>query len=199
MDDLFRRYASALDSTLLNQAVTGATSVGTANAYTDTSPTAVEVYPKILGALAAAEAALLAQAVPDYAVMHSRRWYWMSAQLTSTWPFISQPGIPTQAAGTNTGVGYNQGIRGRLPNGTLVVVDNNVGTSFGTNEDEIYIVASSECHLWEDSNAPVFIRAEVAENLQVRLVLYGYFAYSLRRYPGAVQKISGSGLVTPTF
>ena len=199
MDDLFRRYSTALDSTLLNQAVTGATAVGTANTYTDTSPTAAELYPKILGALAASEAALLAQAVPDYAVMHSRRWYWMSSQLTSTWPFISQPNIPVQAGGTNTGVGYNAGIRGRLPNGTLVVVDNNIGTWFGTNEDEVYIVASAECHLWEDPAAPVFIRAEVADTLQVRLVLYGYFAYSFRRYPGAVQKISGSGLVTPSF
>jgi hypothetical protein len=199
MDDLFRRYSTALDSTLLNQATTGLTAVATAVTYTDTSPTAPELYPKILGALAGSEAALLAQAIPDYIVMHSRRWYWLSSQLVSTWPFISQPGIPTQAAGSNQAVGYNQGIRGRLPNGLLVVVDNNVGTAFGTSEDEVYVVPSREAHLWEDPSAPVFIRAEVADTLQVRLVLYGYFAYSFRRYPGGMQKVGGSGLITPTF
>jgi hypothetical protein len=68
-------------------------------------------------------------------------------------------------------------------------------------EDEIYVVPEDECHLWEDPQAPVFIRAEqpAAASLGVLLVLYGYFAYSFRRYANSHQKISGTGLIAPTF
>jgi hypothetical protein len=201
MEDLFRRWATSLDSTMLNQATTGVTAVATATAYADTSPTAPELYRKVLGSVAGVEASLLAQAVPDYVVMHSRRWHWLGAEQTSTWPFINQPGIPPQSSGASTGVGYDQGVRGKLPNGMAVIVDNNVGTSFGTNEDEVYVVASGECHLWEDPAAPVLIRSEssLAATLQVLLVVYGYFAYSVRRYTGHPGKVNGTGLITPTF
>jgi HK97 family phage major capsid protein len=202
MDDLFRRYATTLDSTLLNQATTGLTAIATATTYTDTSPTGAEFYPKILGAASGVEAALLSFGQPTHAVMHSRRWYWLSSQLTATWPLIAQPSIPVQAAGTNTAAGYDEGIRGILPNGLGVVVDNNIGTTLGGGtEDEVYVVPASECHLWEDANAPTFIRAEqpAAATLGVLLVLYGYFAYSLRRYANGMAKISGSGLAAPVF
>jgi hypothetical protein len=159
MEDLFRRWATALDSTLLNQATTGVTAAATATAYTDTSPTAPELYPKVLGSVAGVEAALLAQAIPDFVVMHSRRWHWLSKEQTATWPFVNQPGIPPQSSASSSGLGYDQGVRGQLPNGLAVIVDNNVGTAFGTNEDEIYVVASRECHLWEDPAAPMLIRS----------------------------------------
>lgn len=203
MDDLFRRYATALDSTLINQATTGLSAVAQANTYTDASPTGPELYPKILGAAAGAEAALLGFASPDVAVMHSRRWYWLQSQLTTSWPMFGQPGVAPQTVGTNFAERYGRGFRGVLPNGLAVVVDNNVATNLGagTNEDEIYIVPTDECHLWEDPNAPVFIRAEqpAAASLGVLLVLYGYFAYSFRRFTNAAQKISGTGLTPPAF
>ena len=201
MDDLFRRYATALDSTLLNQASTGLTNVATATAYTDGTPTGPELYPKILGAAAGVDAALLGFGTPDIAVMHSRRWAWLQSQLTTSWPMITQPGIPGQNMGVNLATRYGSGARGTLPNGLVVIVDNNVTTSAGTNEDEIYVVPSSECHLWEDPAAPVFIRAEqaAAASLGVLLVVYGYFAYSFRRFANGMAKIGGTGLITPTF
>lgn len=203
MDDLFRRYATALDATLLNQAVTGLSAAATATAYTDATPTGPELYPKLLGAAAGVEAALLGFASPDVAVMHSRRWYWLQSQLTATWPMFGQPGIPAQQAGVNFATRYGAGFRGVLPNGMAAVVDNNIATALGagTNEDEIYIVPTDECHLWEDPAAPVFIRAEqpAAASLGVLLVLYGYYAYSFRRFTGGMGKISGSGLTNPTF
>lgn len=202
MSDLQRRFATTLDSTLLNQATTGLSAVATAVPYVDATPTGAELYPKILGALSGAEAALLAQAIPNYAIMHSRRWYWLSSQMTSTWPLINQPGYGVQAAGISTGAGYNQGVRGVLPNGLHVIVDNNVGTLLGAGtEDEMYVVASDECHLWEDPNAPQFIRADqvLSASLGIQLVLYGYFAYSFRRYANAMQKVSGTGMIAPTF
>lgn len=204
LNDLVRRYNTALDSKLINDSTTGLTNVAGSVAYTDASPTAAELYPKILSAQAALEAVMLDQGVGDlYAVMHSRRWAWMQSQVGSTWPFIAQPGYPVQSGGANFATGYAQGVRGVLPNGIKVIVDNNIATNLGagTNEDEIYVVNAAELHLWEDPNAPLFIRAEqtLAASLGVLLVVYGYAAYSFRRYTNGHQKIAGTGLVTPTF
>lgn len=203
MDDLFRAYATTLDSTLINQATTGLSAVSTAVTYTDATPTAQELWPKLHQGAAGIEAALLGKAVPSHVIMHSRRWYWLQSQVGTAWPFFAQPGIPTQAGAVNTGNGYNDGVRGILPNGMQAIVDNNIATNLGagTNEDEVYVIPADECHLWEDPQAPVFIRAEqpAAASLGVLLVLYGYFAYSFRRYANAMQKLGGTGLITPVF
>lgn len=203
LDDLFRRYHTTVDSTLLNQATNGLTNVATAIAYTDASPTVAELYPKFLQALAAVEAAMLDQDPGDnIAVMHSRRWYWIQNALTSTWPLAAQPGIAAQMGMTNLATAYGSGVRGVLPNGTPVIGDNNIATNLGagTNEDEIYILNRRESHLWEDPSAPMLIRAEEtkAANLGILFVVYGYFAYTHARYTQA-QKIGGTGLVTPAF
>lgn len=203
LDDLFRAYNTKLDNTLLNQSSTGLTNVATSIAYTDASPTAAELYPKMLAGPAAVEAALLDMDPNDViAVMHSRRWYWLQSQLSSTWPLFGQPGVGQQQGGVNYGERYGSGFRGLLPNGVAVVVDNNIVTNLGagTNEDEVYFVAQSEAHLWEDPNAPMLIKAEQnqAKKLLVDFVVYGYFAYTFTRRAHA-QKIAGTGLVTPTF
>lgn len=206
MDDLFRRYAATKDSTLINQATTGLDAVAQTTAYADTTPTSAELWPKILGAAAGVESALLGYGSADIAVMHSRRWFWMQSQLTNAWPLISQPGLGGMGNGNSMGVSngrdYGQGARGVLPSGLVVITDNNIATTKGGGtEDRVYVVSSQECHLWEDPNAPVFIRAEqpAAASLGVLLVLYGYFAYTFARYANAVQSISGSGLAAPTF
>ena len=84
-----------------------------------------------------------------------------------------------------------------------VVLDASIATNFGagTNEDRIYGITADEAHLWEDPNAPLFIRAEqpAAASLGVLFVVYSYFAYTFGRYPSAHGKISGTGLITPTF
>lgn len=203
LDDLFRRYATSLDSKLLTQAARGLTSVATPVTYTSASPTAAELYPKIVEGLAGVEAALLDQASGDnLVVMHSRRWYWLQNAMSTTFPLITQPGIVAQTLGANYATAYGRGVRGILPNGTPVIVDNNVPTNLGagTNEDEIYVVDRMECHLWEDPAAPMYIRAEEAKasDLGVVLVVYGYFAFTFERQPHA-RKIAGTGLVAPTF
>ena len=205
LEDLFSDYATKLDSTLLNQATNGLTNVATSIAYTDASPTAAELYPKVFQAIAAVEAALLNQDPNGTAVvMHSRRWYWMQSQLSSTFPLFGQPGVGgINVAGTNYGVGYGSPFRGVLPSGTPVVVDNNIATNYGggTNEDEIYFVSLPECHLWEDPNAPMLIRTETGpsvKSLGIDIVVYGYFAYTHARQ-AHTQKIGGTGLVTPAW
>lgn len=203
IQDLHGALDVNLDSGLINKATVGLSAVANAIAYTDATPTAVELYPKLLQGPAQVEAALLNAAVGDViAVMHSRRWYWLQSQLTSTFPLFGQPGVPAQLSGVNNGEAYGKGFRGVLPSGVPVIVDNNIATNLGagTNEDEIYFAAQSEAHLWEDPSAPRLIRAEQsqAKKLAVDLVLYSYYAFTFVRRPHA-QKINGTGLLTPAF
>ncbi len=122
--------------------------------------------------------------------------------MTSTWPLINSQGIPAQAGGVNSNKDYGSGYRGILPNGIGIVVDNNVTTTASTNQDEIYVLSSSEAQLWEDPNAPAYIRAEQpnAATLGVLFVVYGYYAFTFDRYgAGSAQKVTGTGLTTPAF
>lgn len=205
LQDLFNRYNTVLDSTLINTATTGlaAVAASTLGAFADTQPTGAKLYPKILAAASGVEAGMLAMGQPTHAVMHSRRWYWLAKEMTSTWPLVNYQGIPPQAGATaNPNSSYDSGVRGVLPNGLKVVVDNNCSITVSTNQDEIYVVPQAECHLWEDPGQPAFIRAEqpAAASLGVLLVVYGYFAYCFQRYPaGAFQKVSGTGLTTPSW
>lgn len=210
--DLMRSYDSSLDSKLLNSATWGLLAVANTNTYTDASPTAEELYPKLTGAQATAEDTLLDADEDDFfTLMRGRRWSWLSTQLTDKWPFLAVNGFPAHnGGGVNDDTGYRTGVRGKLPNGGDVVTDNNLPNNLGagTNEDVIVVVARQEAHLWEDPKAPIFIRAEQpqAKKLGIDLVLYGYFAACFDRVvdaqgsPKAVhQKITGTGLVAPTF
>jgi hypothetical protein len=204
VQDMFRAYASTLDNTLINQATNGLAASATTVTYTDASPTGPELYAQIIAAQAGVESIMLNMASGDnITVMHSRRWYKLQSSLSASYPLISQPGLAMGQSGINYPATYGSGVRGLLPNGSPVIVDNNIVTNLGggTNQDEVYVADRQECHLWEDSNAPVFIRAEqpAAASLGVLFVLYGYFAYTFGRYPGQNQKVTGTGLVTPVF
>jgi len=209
--DLLKSYDTSLDSLLLNSAVWGLLAVANAVTYTDADPTAPEAYRKILGAVANVEDTLLDFDEDDLiTLMRGRRWAWFNGEVTNLKPFIAQPSVPLEAFGTNAGNPYPAGVRGFLPNGGRVVTDNNLPADLGlgTNEDVVVVVAQHEAHLWEDPAAPLYIRAEQtqAKNLAINLVVYGYFAACFDRVvdeqgtPKAVhQKLTGTGLVAPTF
>ena len=201
--DLLKRYNKNLDTRLLSATTSGLTNVATSVTYTDATPTAAEVYAKIQAAASGAEGVFLDTVDGLAVVMHPRRWRWLSSQFTSSWPFVGGPGTPNETSGIAVGnLSESASIRGYLPDGTPVVTDANIGITYGasTNEDEIYVVAPEECHLWEDPSSPMFIRAETnPKGLQLDFVLYGYYAFYLDRYAGGHQKIAGTGLVTPTF
>lgn len=203
VQDMFRAYASTLDNTLINQATTGFAASATTQTFT-TPVTNIALYSQIIKAQSGVEAIMLNMATGDnIVVMHSRRWYGLQSAVSASFPLIQQPGLLTQQYGQNYLQSYGSGLRGLLPNGAPVIVDNNIVTNLGggTNQDEVYVADRQECHLWEDTNAPVFIRAEqpAAASLGVLFVLYGYFAYTFGRYPGMQQKITGAALIPPAF
>jgi hypothetical protein len=202
LQDMYRAYATVLDSTLINQATTGLAASATTLTYTDASPTGPEIYGQVIAGLSGVEGVMLNMASGDnIVVMHSRRWYSLQSSMTATFPLFGQ-GMGN-FVGENLQEKYGSGARGRLPNGTPIIVDNNIVTNLGgsTNQDEIYVADQQECHLWEDPAAPVLIRAEQtqAKNLDIDFVLYGFFAYTFSRYAGQAQKVTGTGLTPPTF
>jgi hypothetical protein len=88
--------------------------------------------------------------------------------------------------------------------GLPVITDANVRTNngTGTNEDVIIIGSTQESHLWETSGgSPFMLRFEDVKSaeLEVKMVVYGYSAYTANRYPNAFALIGGTGLVAPTF
>ena len=203
LSDLFAQYATNLDSTLLNVATYGlsAVALGTLGAFADTQPTGAKLYPKIFAAASGVEAVMLGTNA-DLCVMHSRRYNWLAKEMTNTWPMVNSAGLPVQAGAVNYNRDYGSGYRGMLANGLALVVDNNVTTTATTNQDEVYVVPSTECHLWEDASAPALIRAEQpnSKNLAILFVVFGYYGFTHQRFPsGAMQKVSGTGLTTPAF
>lgn len=211
LEDLLKSYDTNLDYQLVNASTWGLLAVANVITYTDADPTAAELYRKILGAKANAEDVLQDLDEDDlFVLMRGRRWAWLNGETTDQHPFVQKAGVPAEQFATSNGAGYAAAIRGFLPDGGAVVTDNNLPKTLGTgtNEDAVAVVAQHEAHLWEDPNAPFYIRAEQtqAKKLGIDLVVYGYFAACFDRVvdeqgtPKAVhQKITGTGLVAPTF
>lgn len=203
VEDLIRSYYTDMDNKAINRASTGLNAAATTLTYTDASPTATELYAKILQAVAAIEAAKLDQDSEMLVLMYNTRWLWLQNQFVSTWPFIAGRMSGANGQGISAGTGYGPGIRGYLPSDHPVITDNNIVTNLGvgTNQDRVYVLDKNEAHVWLDDSQPLLIKAEQpqAKKLLVDLVVYGYAATCFSRYSGAVQAIDGTGLVTPTF
>jgi hypothetical protein len=211
LQDLFKSYNTKLDDMLINSATWGLLAVANPVTYTTAAPTAAELYRKILGASASIEDTLLDLDEDDlFTLMRGRRWAWFNGETTDQKPFVQQFGVPTNTFAVDEAGGYATPVAGYLPNGGRVVKDNNLPANggTGTNEDTLVVVAQHEAHLWEDPSAPYFIRAEQtqAKKLGIDLVVFGFFAACFDRVvdaqgtPKAVhQKITGTGLVAPTF
>ena len=211
MQDLFAQYASSLDGQLFSTASHGLQAVAAAGtskvAYTDSSATAAEMYPFIMGAASKVETALIGRGQPDLVIMPTARWFWMTSELTTEWPLINSAGFPVKAAGLSNETAYASGLRGRLPNGLGVITDANapkdldaLGVSGTGTNDSLYVVSTQECHLWEEAGQPAYIRAEqpLAANLGIQLVVYGYFAFTFERYANAAGLLYGTGLSAVT-
>ena len=206
--DMLGAMATELDNQLLNGSgssgqLLGLTNVSGVNSitYTDASPTAAELYSKIVDGIQQVNSNRYAGA--DLIVMHPRRLAFLQAGVDgSNRPLVvPQQNVPQNAMGVGPVAGY--GNTGASIAGLPVVTDANVITNggTGTNEDEIYIVRRSDMLLFEDAGAPALVRMDQTAglNLTVTMVAYQYATFIPGRYPASISVISGTGLVTPTF
>jgi HK97 family phage major capsid protein len=199
--DLLSSVETLVDSTIINQATTGLNAVTDANldiAYTDASPTAAELWPKLFDAIQQVQTNHFGGV--SHFVMHPRRFWWLASNVGTSFPFVNLVGAGAQSGGSVAGTGYGEGPSGFLA-GLPVIVDANCATNLGagTNEDAIYAVSADECHLWEDDAVFITARETAAASLGVLFVAYKFFAYTVSRYPNANARINGTGLVTPTY
>lgn len=203
-DDLARAYAAKLDTSLLNGTVTNAkgiiqTSSINSNTYTDASPTGPELYPFLGGAIS--KIATNRFLPPDLWVMHPRRWYWLMTQTdTSGRPLV----VPRDYANFNA-YGLGDAIAAEAIVGTLlglpVCIDSQIPTTngAGTNEDQIVCTRTADNYFYEEPAPRMRLFEEVLSNtLQIRVQVFGYYAYTAARYPKATCLTSGTGLTAPT-
>jgi len=206
--DMMGAVATVLDDQVLNGSGSSGQMLGIRNVsgindvtYTDASPTAAELYSKIVDGIQQVNSNRYAGA--DLIIMHPRRLAFMQAGVDgSNRPLVvPTQNVPQNAMGVGPVAGY--GNTGASIAGLPVVTDANVTTAqgAGTNQDEIYIVRRSDLLLFEDAGAPAMARMEQTAglNLTVTLVSYQYAAFTAGRYPASIARIGGTGLVTPTF
>jgi HK97 family phage major capsid protein len=224
--DLARAYHAELD----RQVVTGSGASGQMLGMLNTAgiaqatafaaaPTAANINRKVAGGIAAV-AGVGVGVEPQIIAMHPRRWGFLTAEVDTT----GRPMLGIGEGGTNV-LGVNQtpgqysggndpddqrvartvGVVQGLP----VVTDANVPTNVGTNvEDVVLTYDARTALLWEDGDGmPRQLRFEqtLGQNLTVKLIAYGYAAFTAGRYPQSVARVGGAdavggqGLIAPTF
>lgn len=204
--DLVADHAVTTDEQVINGSGTtgqlkGILQIGSIDttAYTDTTPTYPELHPKIADSLN--QVATLRKLPPEYLVLHTRRYYWIAAQLDGN----NRPFLPFLVGGPQNAPGVAQGVVSEGPAanilGTPVVADPNSPTTLGasTNEDVIIAFRASDMWLFEGAVRTRALAEVLSGTLQVRLQLYNYAAFLPDRYTTAASIVSGTGLVTPTF
>lgn len=205
--DLRNAYQTQLDSQILNGAGTSGTHLGIRStsgiisvSYTDASPTAAEAYPKLFDLISQIQSGAFGGAT--HLAMHPRRWNWFASQVGTSFPFLQPFGTQSLNVGGEVQSNTYGGVVGVLA-GLPVVLDGNIPTNLGagTNEDVIIGLTADELFLWEQPGSPLTITAEQSNvgNLSVRLVVYGFSAFTAGRYPGAHGTVGGTGLITPAF
>lgn len=190
-------YDTVLDTQLLSGTGQsgqhlGIRAVGSINTvtFTDATPTAANHVPRIYDAIQQIASGRFRAA--DMILMHPRRAAFLASNLSSTFPLF-QLGSLTQASGTQDG-GMVQSF-----SGLRVVLDPNIGTTYSTDQDEIYVVHSPDLILWEGEQRAEVFRDVLSLAGTVRLRLYGYSAFASGRQPESICAISGTGLAAPTF
>ena len=204
MADLVSAYHTKLDAEYVTTNAASLTNVITqVVTYTDGSPTVAELYPKILDGVQRIQTNYFGG--PNFILMHPRRLAWILAAVDTAGRPLA---VPTQNGPQNAiSVGDGSvvyGNSGYSIAGLPVITDANVITTNGTgeNEDVIIIGSTQESHLWETAGgSPFMLRFEDVKSaeLEVKMVVYGYSAYTANRYPNAFALIGGTGLVTPSF
>ncbi len=203
--DLLADYATKLNVQVLSGSgasgqVTGMLTQASTNAvtYTDATPTVAELYAKLADAVNQIHTNRFM--APTAIVMHPRRWAWFLASLdTNNRPLVvPNANTPTNAVGTFGGP-VAEGAVGSIM-GLPVYADPSIPTTAGAGtEDQIIVLRAADSILWESSVRTRTLPDVGSATLTVRLQVYGYVAFTSARYPKSISKISGTGLIAPTF
>lgn len=200
MADLFQQYATKVNVSAItgdgtaggHWGILSTTSVQTAG-FTGTTATAlVSSIHNAIGKVNAGR-----YAAPDLIVMHPRRWAFLCAGSdSSNRPLVEiVGGSGMNVIGQGSAPGYNAvGSIAGIPVITDAAVPTTLGTA--TNEDRIIVTRRSDVLFMEDAGAPVGLELEevLADQLSVRMVVYGYSAFTAGRYPVSTCVIQGTGL-----
>ncbi len=204
--DLALDYAAKVDLFVLNNNAvnkkgllqeTGTSSV----TYVDATPTVGELYSKLADAVQ--RVATLRFLPADTIIMHPRRWAWFLAAVDgNSRPLIlpsSSNGSGFNALGASGGVAGATGVVGNLM-GLDVILDPQIPVTLGAGtEDAIIVFRAADSILWEGAPHAESFREPLAAQLSVLLRFYRYAAFTTARYAGSVSKITGTGLIAPTF
>jgi HK97 family phage major capsid protein len=204
MADLVSAYHTKLDAEYVTTNAASLTNVITqVVTYTSASPTVAELYPKIMDGIQRIQTNYFGG--PNFILMHPRRLAFILAALDQNDRPLALPTSNGPQNAFSVGDGsVMYGNSGYTIAGLPVITDANVITTngTGTNEDVIIIGNTQESHLWETAGgSPFMLRFEDVKSaeLEVKMVVYGYSAYTANRYPNAFALIGGTGLVAPTF
>jgi HK97 family phage major capsid protein len=202
--DLLADYATKTNLQVLNGTgstgqVTGLVTQAGVTAVTLTATTVQGLYSAVANAVQQIYATRYA--APNVIVMHPRRWAWLISQLDANSRPLVVPNAqgPQNAIGTFGDLGVQQ-VVGTIQ-GLAVVTDPSIptNTGAGTNQDTIYILKTDDVVFYESGIRTRALQETLSGTLTVRLQVYGYLAFSAGRYPASTAKITGVGLVAPSF
>lgn len=214
MSDLASDYATRLNFDAINGTGTNNRHLGilsTTNGVTTvtfsatTATNAGALHSKVADAIQRVNANRFSP--PTVIFMHPRRWGWLTAAVDSTGRPLVVPNqqAPQNAIGVGQAAEYGQivGVMLGLPVVTDASVPTTVSSSTvsGATEDVVIVTRAPDVHVFEDSPGPSLVefRETLAGALTVKIVAWGYSAFTAGRYPSATAIVSGSNLTTPVF
>ena len=202
MQDLALAYSTSLNGDVINGAGTSGTHLGILNTTgigdvdkDDASPTGAETWQQIIKAISTVNENRFLPA--DIIVMHPRRWAYLAGSLDSNnRPLVNPAGnFPTDPVAVGNAAGYG-GVVGNIA-GVPVVTDAGIPTNLGagTDEDRVVVARRSDLLLWESgTGAPAVARFDSvgSGSLTIKIVAFGYSAFTAGRYPTGVAVCQGT-------
>ena len=200
--DLIGAYFAAQEAQVLSGSgssgqmlgILNTSGVNQATAFT-AAVTATTFQTKVAGQVSAVASNRLQS--PTHIAMHPRRWAWLLSQTDSSGrPLVTaELNGPTNAVSVGDGA-HAYGVTDSYFQGLRVVVSAQLPTAVGTGpEDQVIVYRASDLLLWQDGDGtPRELRFEqtLGGSLTVKLVAYGYSAFTAARFPKAVGVVGGN-------
>jgi Phage capsid family len=201
LNDLLADYNKQLDAQLLTglgssgqlRGLTHASGSTGSVTYTDGSPTGLKLIKKIANAASTVATTRFLEA--DTLLIHPRRGAYLASEFDATNPVLPAGSTVGRAVGTQVRGSANDVL------GLGVVLDPNLAVNggAGTNQDDAWVLRVQDMLLFESGVRMFRFQEVLSGTLQIRVQLYGYAAAFLDRWPSSICKISGTGLVTPSW